>query len=85
LNTTNIQVYPNPASGLVNFVLPHSNSQNISLKLFNSNGQMVYVGSLQIDQLNQVTVDFSNLNSGVYFYEILGDDYHSVGRLVLVK
>lgn len=81
------QNYPNPfnPSTTISFTLP--TSSNVSLKIYNNNGE-------KVDELANQFLDagFHSFNwdaygftSGVYFYEITTDNYLSVKKMLLIK
>ena len=62
---SNVSVYPNPASGVVNV----SVEGNAKFQLFNISGQSV----MSRDISGTTSIDVSSLNSGIYFSRITGE------------
>lgn len=69
LNNEGIQflIYPNPTQGVTKLVL-NQNSDDVNIKIFNAFGQLLYTE--QANTIKELTLDFSNYPSGVYFVEI---------------
>ncbi len=86
------QNYPNPFNPTtsISFTLPVDSK--VSLKVFNVLGQEVasLLNSTISAGQHQITFNASNLNSGVYFYQIKasgidGHTYSAVGKMMLTK
>ncbi len=71
----NFNIYPNPASENVNFDFNLNSTENISLDVYSTLGQLVKTvnyGSLTGNQ--KITVDVKGMNAGVYFFKFnVGD------------
>ncbi|MBP7808171.1 MAG: T9SS type A sorting domain-containing protein [Bacteroidia bacterium] len=72
--------FPNPANAATTIVVGLQNASNFEVVLYNSIGQMVdtykvngHVGS------NEINIDLSSFNSGIYFYNV------KVGNSVVTK
>ena len=66
-----VLIYPSPSNG--NFTLSYvsNNSSNNVIKLYNLLGQVVYTKSvMQVNGLNTINFDISNLNQGIYLLEL---------------
>lgn len=69
-NKLEVQVYPNPSTGLVRVELGTMNKQNYSLHVRNTLGQLVY----RADQLEQNnSLDLSTLPNGLFILTIFAD------------
>ena len=65
----NINIYPNPTSGIVNINFILRNKVNSVLKIFDSSGRKMK--EIIFDQKNvNEKVDLSKFNSGIYILEI---------------
>lgn len=60
-----LDIFPNPASNVLNFKLQHGDYQNHSLQIFNTTGQLI------TQQLLQPQLDISNYPNGIYFVNII--------------
>ena len=85
LNEIELNVFPNPSNGVVNFNLKGIGEilKRIDLTLYSSIGQKVEITSI-VPGKNQF--DLSQLNKGVYFYTLSyeGTSFKS-GQLILTK
>ena len=68
INTTDINIYPNPTTGQL-FIQTGSTTIT-GVNMYNSTGQLIYHST----QLQNQTIDVSNLASGAYELEILSKD-----------
>jgi len=79
--------YPNPFNPktIINFDVPKEG--NISLKIYNSIGEVVAVIAENNFKPGKYQVDFdgSNLASGIYFYSLQSGNFRQVNKMVLVK
>lgn len=90
LTTSNFELaqnYPNPfnPSTTIKFAVPQTS--NIRLSIFNALGEKVAElvnGTLEAGTYN-VTWDASKVSSGIYFYELQGDKFSSIKKMMLVK
>jgi len=66
-----INIYPNPSSSVLNFSI-NKNEQVHQIEIFNTNGTKVK----EIDCIDSdlLTIDISNLNSGIHFIQIITDN-----------
>lgn len=67
-----LKTYPNPADENIYFDLSSIN-QNSVLNIYNSLGQMVYQERISKSQ-QKIQIDISDFKSGVYYYQVKGDD-----------
>lgn len=75
---TGIRVYPNPATEYLIFEINLSIKPSI-IELFDINGRKVI--SQTITDFIQVSI--SHLNSGIYFYQVIGEDRVSRGKIII--
>lgn len=74
-------IYPNPFVESATIEFQYINSHNYKLHIINSTGQIVKI----FDQINSGTIHISgnNLNSGIYFYQLIKDDKEIIsGKLI---
>jgi uncharacterized protein (TIGR02145 family) len=67
--TTEVNVYPNPASTQLNVVIDRSGDYTVSLT--NINGQMVFT---QANVMSNIQIDISEFTKGLYFITITDND-----------
>jgi hypothetical protein len=86
-NFTLDQNYPNPfnPSTTISYSIP--SASNVKISVFNSLGQQVK--NVENGYKNagsyKVTLNASDLNSGIYFYKIEAGQYSSIKKMMLVK
>ncbi len=75
VDTTNINVYPNPSSDVLNILLPAVNSNMVSVAIYSITGQKVVIEEVEIT--NNVFIksyNISDLNTGIYFVSVKSND-----------
>lgn len=85
-NTTinnSVALYPNPASESVSLVFSNNDAVQGKLNVYNLTGKSVLFQRINSQDQKTLTVDTSELASGVYFVKITYDDYHSIIRLII--
>jgi hypothetical protein len=81
---SSMMVYPNPSTGVINFTLDLTNKQNVTLKIYNTLGQVMSVtnyGKL-IGHVSK-RLDLSGLSKGVYIFQVIGDDGNMYKKVIL--
>ncbi|NQY10310.1 MAG: T9SS type A sorting domain-containing protein, partial [Flavobacteriales bacterium] len=72
-------IYPNPNQGIVNIEL--GTLKNVSVKVFNMNGQLVY----NKENINTAEFQFElNENAGTYFVELSSDNEKKSYKLIII-
>jgi len=71
---TDIKLYPNPASSIINIT---SVSENATFKVYNLLGQTIING-----KLSNGSIDVSNINAGNYVLEITDKETTTVKRFI---
>ena len=81
---SSVNFYPNPTKGPTQFLISNFNSQQVSLKIYNAQGQevaTVFDGLMYGDKV--VRWDASGLPAGVYYYRLTTDDRRlTTGKIV---
>ena len=70
-----LEVYPNPVSDVL--YLKHLPSERVAYSIFNVMGQEVATG------VSCGTISVADLQSGVYFLQIKGDDFLDTAKFVV--
>ena len=80
-------VYPNPFNSMTNLVFTVPGNSLVSLKIFNSLGQVVDVLESSTLPAGSYTRnwDAADFASGVYFAELITGSHHQTQRLILIK
>ena len=80
----NLNVYPNPASGLVNIGFDIAEPQNVKVELLSLRGETLYMDLLNYFKGSYVhTLDVSALSKGVYMLRLQSDKGTSVKKIVV--
>ncbi|MBK8633652.1 MAG: T9SS type A sorting domain-containing protein [Saprospiraceae bacterium] len=78
-----LSMYPNPFAGQLFLQVRVANNQNTTLRLFDQLGKLARTMPINLNQGEQtVSMDFSDLHSGVYIYQINVDDQIQSGKLI---
>jgi hypothetical protein len=80
-------VFPNPASDGINMRFDLNQEGNLTLEIYNFNGQMVAAqnyGEQEKGQLN-LKYNISELNSGMYFLQLRTADGLKTSKLNIIK
>ena len=72
-------VYPNPTIDLVNIEFIDSNSGDFTIELFDTTGRLVSTHN------NEISIDVSTLNSGIYIYRLTKGTKAYSGHLSVIK
>jgi hypothetical protein len=66
------KIYPNPVNSILNI-----DSDNLfKAKIFNSIGELIFTS-------NMTKIDVSNLDNGVYFIELTGDNFKTTEKIII--
>ncbi len=82
-----ISVSPNPSAGIFNLELDSKQSDDFqSLQVINAQGQVVYkLTSSEIQNLEQLQLDLTDLESGVYLLQLFGLKNNGSTRIIIEK
>lgn len=82
-------VFPNPvtSNSLITYTLPEKYHGSIRLSLFNSEGKFLkeIVNEQQKGGKHEIKLNADELGSGTYYFEILGDDFSHVKKMIVVE
>jgi hypothetical protein len=71
---TSLELYPNPTSDVINVSFNGSKTQNLTVRVVNMNGQLVYTDAVgQYAGQYKNTIDLSASAKGVYFVQLITD------------
>lgn len=82
------QNYPNPFNPVTNIRFAIPKASNVTLKVYNVNGQEVatVVNNQQVTAgVKEVSFDAAKLSSGVYFYTLTAGDFRETKKMTLIK
>jgi len=81
-----LKIYPNPTTGLMTTELEGCQEGNISIKVFDAIGRMVFSQAGQATEgANAFSLNLSDLNAGLYYLEVKGINTRSVMKFVIEK
>jgi hypothetical protein len=78
-----LMIYPNPGNGLFRINLDNTDDQKLLLKLFNSQGQIVYESELHTVGLESEFIDIQHLQRGVYHIVIYTQEKTYQGKVII--
>ena len=65
-----IAIYPNPNSGSFYLNLPDQLNDDVYLRIFNLNGQLIYLTKVLADNKERIQINPNNIESGFYIIEL---------------
>jgi len=82
-STREINIYPNPSTGLIS-ISSNVGFLDSDIKVYDINGRMVYENKLNSKSLKSI-IDLSNVRNGLYFIEFKNSQSIIVEKLVIKK
>lgn len=79
------QLYPNPATDLVNIMLPGTENSLVVVRLLNATGQQVQQFQLDNLQSDRISIDLASHPNGIYLLSVQADDKIAIKRLVIQR
>ncbi len=82
-----IKVYPNPGNGQINFEFTLENRSDVKLNITDLTGQVVFKQNMHsvIQGKKKVTIDLSELKSGLYIVTLLSDEGIGTSRISIIN
>ncbi len=77
----NVELYPNPTSGIVNIAI--TQGDNYTIELVNMLGQTVHVEEVRVSGNETLSRNFSELSNAIYLVNVKGDNYSSTSKLTI--
>ena len=84
-NSQMFSVSPNPADGRITLKFENELIENASIKIFNIEGQELDNPFNNITINSQIDVNIDALNNGIYFIEVLNNNFRAVKKFNVVK
>ena len=75
-----ISVYPNPSNGVVDVKLEIEGKADV--KVYNQIGKLLYFNTISSDDKGGLDVFLSNLNEGMYFINLIGDEKNVTSKFI---
>jgi len=82
------QAYPNPFNPQASFSLSVAAAQHVEIALYDEIGRHVstlFSGQMEDGQARAFTINGTNLPSGSYYYQAIGQTFAETGRVTLLK
>jgi aminopeptidase N len=81
------QNYPNPFNPVTNIKFDLAKRSNVTLKIYNVLGELVaeLLNDVKDRGRHSVEFDGTNLSSGIYYYELVSNEFRDTKKMVLVK
>jgi hypothetical protein len=78
-----INLYPNPARGILNLEVKNMDKEDLSIEIVNLNGQVIF--SKQFNNTGQLVnkIDVSNYSKGIYFVKVQNANELKVGKIII--
>lgn len=81
----NVSILPNPTNGDVFVALALIEASNVSINVTNTLGQVIEQREVRNAQFENLTIDLSKFNNGIYFVTVSNGSEKMVKRIVLNK
>jgi subtilisin-like proprotein convertase family protein len=83
---TNISLWPNPSSGIVNVALNNTSAEKLTITVFDIQGRKVYRNNFDsISGQFETAVDLGNLSNGVYLFTVQQGNKSETRKLIMNK
>lgn len=69
--TKDIAVYPNPFQDYLKIIVPNDVKDNVKLTFYNTQGKIAKTEEYRITYSDEISLDVSDLNEGIYILEII--------------
>jgi len=80
-----VQIMPNPSTGLVNVAIRLAQTENVTVTVANALGQQIISNKYDGISNELITLDLNNQSNGVYFVTVSNGKDKMVQRLILSK
>ena len=79
-----LKVYPNPATNQITFSVAGAKVEQANLIVTDALGKIVLEKnlSLQVSKQSNTTINISELNEGIYFYRLVGENLNKSGKFI---
>ena len=80
-NSEEVEYYPNPTNGIVNFYI-HGNDNHIEINTLDSRGNSIMNNSFNVPLSRKIQIDFSENIKGVYFVKINSENVKKTIKII---
>ncbi|MCK9400515.1 MAG: phospholipase D-like domain-containing protein [Bacteroidales bacterium] len=78
-------VYPNPSAGQVMVQLNEKVQGPVNLRIYNRIGQLVFQADERATPGSQIKLNISDMDTGIYFLEVTGNNMRISEKLVIIR
>ena len=82
-NSQTLQIFPNPASGMVYLKFPHNAGDPVSIKLISVDGTTRYTVSGRFNET--IRLEIGNLQAGFYMVQAITGSKTFTGKVIVLK
>jgi len=82
-DSDNLQIYPNPNHGTFHIKVQNLNNEDLSIEIFNINGQAVYKNQFNKTVRTTEKIDLSYCSKGLYFVKVLNENNIKVKIIII--
>lgn len=84
-NINDVRIYPNPAASYANIEMEIANATNVSIRIFDMSGKVVYTKSLDnlAEGVYTETINCQNMQKGVYLINVLTESQMMTSKLIV--
>jgi hypothetical protein len=83
VNGNDVNIYPNPSNGFVNFAVNGPNKNDIQIKVYDLAGSMIFEKTLNVNGTSYTSYDFSELSKGMYIVNVSSVNDHLIKKLII--
>jgi len=83
-NNLSVKVYPNPVKDNFNIYFDKTEDTNYQVKVYDNSGKLL-INKIEIPLNQKLSLNVSNLSSGIYFYEISNNSKYQIKKGKLIK
>ena len=84
ISKNNFKIYPNPAKEMIYIEIPLNQSNQLLVEIFDMNGRAVIAQSIA-SNVQLTNINIGNLNDGLYFVKILGNNICQTQKIIKSK
>lgn len=83
VNGNDVNIYPNPSNGDVNFAVNGPNKNDIQIKVYDLAGSMIFEKTLNVNGTSYTSYDFSELSKGMYIVNVSSVNDQLIKKLII--
>ncbi len=83
---TLVNLYPNPARQFINIDIQIKNNDNLNYLIYNTLGKVVQSGQIQSQaDIHQYQIELDNLNTGIYYFNLMIDGKQTAKHFTVIQ